>query len=870
MKIYQFANQEHQKELKDLFENHFNKKNFVPFLGSGVTKNCPASRGRVPSVDDLKKRLIQTVAQIEGYNETEQIDLSKAKLAQVAELFWQALSHTDDASFRVEFFSYIEDHFSGVHDLSNETRQLIECSWRYLYTLNYDDALERASNNLFCVAPFTRQNKNWLPQKRCLYKIHGDVVQYLATGDDRMCILSTSQYLDALKAPENSDMLEKLESDFSSNNLIFFGCSLIDELDFLFVSNIRLSQNKKQNKDTHSYYIRYIDKDTPALTKMELGTLEQFSLTDIIEVSATDMPEFYYFIREASDTAAAIKKSDSLTPFMGFSFATRVPHDREANIKYLFYSGEIQPNTNTNQIMLPSFFTRRYVGEDIISDISQGRGNLHVLRGSSISGKTYILIDILQQFQSRNIYYFRSGKEISDDLIHKLTDMKEAIFLFDEHTISYDQINFFTKDGLAKLEKNCSHAVVVVNQSVGIFTRHYYDAFPHLTSRIKIYHLSHTLENSVKSKEFDAFSEEVGKLGVPPIKPNSTFLDFIIQVDDASISHHYEALPDVHILSGTDQLEKLKALILFANQEAISIPQANIMDINEVLFDLCSTSGIEKAVQKEYLTEAELTPETHHNCRFLVNSKYWVYRCLSEYAKNKKNYEAIANAYYNIVNTIQRQYNFNTAKHVRKDYFQVVKPYYFLDTIQFTFFGLSELGGSLSLSQKIYEKLLPLFCDDYQYLHQKAKCQMWSSKLEKDISKRESLLNAALQQVSRAYKLAEQSHSQNVRFTLYHMQVTKTLVLVNHWRYCNTLLTPERKSTQLSIVLKSLYQLEVEMSSCSSDDPDDNINEQEMRDIIWFISDLGGGVTNQFILPNDRDLAGKVITLAQKLQIVPG
>lgn len=44
-------------------------------------------------------------------------------------------------------------------------------------------------------------------------------------------------------------MLEKLEADFSSNNLIFIGCSLLDELDMLFVSGTRFSQKKKENKD---------------------------------------------------------------------------------------------------------------------------------------------------------------------------------------------------------------------------------------------------------------------------------------------------------------------------------------------------------------------------------------------------------------------------------------------------------------------------------------------------------------------------------------------------------------------------------------------------------------------------------------------
>jgi len=863
MNIYNFSVKKDREKLRDLFEIYFQKRNLVPFFGSGFTKGCHARGGCVPSVDELKNRLIQTVAEIEGYTEDDRMDLARKKLTQVSEHFWQAMEHAPDESFRADFFSYIENHFSGVHDLSEEKRQIIDCSWRYLYTLNYDDSLERASQNLLCVAPFAPQNKQWLSQKRCLYKLHGDVARYLLTGDDRLCILSLTQYLDALKDPSNDDMREKLESDFSSNNLIFIGCSLIDELDLLFTSEMRLSQKKKQNSDTHSYYVRYIGKDTPALTKVELSEFEQFSITDIIEVSAESMAEFYSFVRYVSDAAAALKESDSLSPYMGFSFAMRDPHDREANIKYLFYSREIHPKPDTKQIMLPSFFIRRRVGADIISDIDAGRGNLHILRGSYINGKTYILIDILRQFQSRSIYYFHSGTEISDGFLHKLTGMRDTILLFDEHTVSFEQISSLTKAGLNSLEKNHSHAVVAVNKDSGIFTQHYYDAFPLLEGRVMIYHLTKELKNDDIYKEFDDFSREVGKLGVPPPKPKSSFLDFMIQMDDASIHQNHASLPDVHIFNETDQAEKLKTLILFANQESISIPQANIMGVDAALYNLCSTPGVNKAIQKEYLTEAELATETHHSLRFLVNSKYWVYKCLSEYAANKKNYEAIAQAYYSIVNTIQRKYGFNTGKTVRKNYFQEVKPYYFMDTIQFTFFGFIERGGSLSLSQMIYDKLLPLVRDDYQYLHQKAKCLLWSSNYEHDTQKRQELLSAAFQQINRAYELANQSQSQNIRFTLYHMQVTKTLVLINHWRNFNLYLSPENKGAQLSKVLQAFHRMEEEMNTCLTDDSDDKLNEQEMQDIRWFIDDLGAGETKQFILPIDLRLAGEVTTRAR-------
>ena len=60
----------------------------------------------------------------------------------------------------------MENHFSNVHDLSMEQVDLLKCSWRYLYTLNYDDAIEKALHNIITVVPYNTQNTPWLKQKK--------------------------------------------------------------------------------------------------------------------------------------------------------------------------------------------------------------------------------------------------------------------------------------------------------------------------------------------------------------------------------------------------------------------------------------------------------------------------------------------------------------------------------------------------------------------------------------------------------------------------------------------------------------------------------------------------------------------------------
>lgn len=171
----------------------------------------------MPSVDELKTELIDIIVGIENYSKTERAELEGLKLSELADIFWPALENEKTPqAYRDRFDNYIEGHFCNVHDLSVEQRSLIDCRWRYLYTLNYDDGIEQASKEpLRVIAPYSKQNQHWLAQRRCLYKIHGDSAKFLETGESKYCILSTQQYLQALDDRENQAMRQNLETDFS-------------------------------------------------------------------------------------------------------------------------------------------------------------------------------------------------------------------------------------------------------------------------------------------------------------------------------------------------------------------------------------------------------------------------------------------------------------------------------------------------------------------------------------------------------------------------------------------------------------------------------------------------------------------------------
>lgn len=120
------------------------------------------------------------------------------------------------------------------------------------------------------------------------------------------------------------------------------------------------------------------------------------------------------------------------------------------------------------------------------------------------------------------------------------------------------------------------------------------------------------------------------------------------------------------------------------------------------------------------------------------------------------------------------------------------------------------------------------------------------------------MLDEALQQITRASKLAEKRAPDNLEYTLYHMEVTKTLILANNWRFCDTQFSDDERSEQLSTLLKTFYEMECQMEIWGDDS---ELDYQEMEDLDWFVTHMVDSKVHQLMLPGDRKVAGHIMTL---------
>ena len=86
------------------------------------------------------------------------------------------------------------------------------------------------------------------------------------------------------------------------------------------------------------------------------------------------------------------------------------------------------------------------------------------------------------------------------------------------------------------------------------------------------------------------------------------------------------------------------------------------------------------------------------------------------------------------------------------------------------------------ISDEIYEKLLPILSNSFQFLHQKAKGKLEIARVQinhKNFSTAKNTLNEALYNITRAIKLAERYPSaKNIEDTILHMTYTKGRILI--------------------------------------------------------------------------------------------
>ena len=279
--------------------------------------------------------------------------------------------------------------------------------------------------------------------------------------------------------------------------------------------------------------------------------------------------------------------------------------------------------------------------------------------------------------------------------------------------------------------------------------------------------------------EGNKFNKNIGVISLPPYISNNTLLDYVVTNEKDLIG---SSNSDSFFLKSHEQFlkvntnQRIKSLIMLATEIRIPAKRAIEFNIDQAINELikcCRSSNGMSVIEKDY----SIYNGQSSGYEFVCNSKYWIIRVLSIYAKTEKDsINVITHAYNGIIENHRSKYRDDDVK-----FYQSCEPYYFFDHIQ-NLFNEKWFSNSSKLMNEIYDMLLPTLCNSYQFLHQKAKGKLIIGQVQLKNGRYcegKKILADAILNITRAIKLAEQyPDAKNIAETLLHMTYTKGRILI--------------------------------------------------------------------------------------------
>ena len=780
MTILNFENTRERAIALSLCKNLIEKNSLVPVIGAGFSLDTPTDNGgQVPSGAKLHSTLYEFVEKHSGYSKEELEEIKRYRLSDIADVFWNIYDRIPEEDLH-SYFSYIETNFLGISFFKDFQEAFLRIRWPYLFTLNYDSLIEdfNFKKDYYPVIPFDTINQRSPVSKTRVYKLHGDAKKYRDTGDRKYFILSREQYVKSMMDLSNEDMLSELKTAFSSKSILFFGCSLSEELDLLYSSQLAIEEKIKSIDLAHQAAI-YISFEygrngaTPFPLRME-DQLSKYGITHVLRIFTEDQSESFF--NELAEYSCRIPRpgiDTFLEKHSAINYRFLQPEDIGSR-EFFFQENLIWKDFSNHTITIPGYCVKRSEMKKIIESISSGEP-MFFISGNYFSGKTFLLVAISKYFSTKKVYIFPSGTHLTAAQLDALLSKKDSIFCFDSKTLSTFQIKDLSQNSqLEKIRENHSSAIIVIDASDAPMYKYIFEArntareFPQVR-----------ISSVLNDDEEMEFNQKIGQISFPPYSKDETLLDYIVEnekellVSPESTSHFLD--PNKQLLA-INPLERIKALIMLATEIRIPAKRAIQFGIDGHINDMikcCRETSGASIIEKDYF----IYKGDSSGYEFVCNSKYWIIRALSAYANTRSDsISTVANAYLSIITHYKGIYKDDNVR-----FYQQCEPYYFFDHIQLLF-NQRWFSNPSKLINAIYDRLLPALSDSYQFLHQKAKGKLIIGQVQ--LKKRnfvdgKETLKDALLNITRAIKLAQQfPNAKNIMETLLHMMYTKGRILI--------------------------------------------------------------------------------------------
>jgi hypothetical protein len=645
---------------------YYKTRSLFPFLGAGFTKGLSSRKGQVPDGTKTGNLMKDLIAERLG-GMTPQLENLK-DFDKIAGFFYKTVAKDQIVDFIAENFTHVR--------LDPIRTDFINLDWPYIYTLNIDDGIEKASS-FTPVLPNKPLNKKYLPQLP-LFKLHGDAqdeITYIKR--DEGLIFSRRQYLKSLT--DNQDLLNIFFEDFTGKNCILIGCSLDNELDleYLFANN-----KGGVPAQTDKIYV----------TSQEPDSLKKISLNDFginVCLIIQNYTKFYQELNEALKDAE-ISDQNVFAKYLikEFSVNSEVEYNKSIGC------GEDGIILTPNKINLPSIFIRRGAISRIQDLLS--KENLVFIVGRRVSGKTFIGYELARTFRNENVYLFPSYETLDSNLVDSLKDLQNSIIIFDTDTISASDIEEIYYQ-IENFKARNIRFIFMINSSDRLML-----SVPY--TRVidgEIEELSHFFTN----QEISEIGRLQSQLGLAKYEQGKNILTNIIRYKRIyrTINQHLDKL-----VKEFDE-RTLKVYILNAVFDKIysSLYRALRLDYDNLKYIIDHS---DKALEFEFqLTDIERGQ--HANYKVITNSQTVLFSALGRYIfRGKDHPNQAAQIVVQIVTQLKPFDSFRT-------YWKSLVSF---DNLNQIFYEPTR-GGALNLIFLIYDKLEPVLYEDTHYWLQRGK-----------------------------------------------------------------------------------------------------------------------------------------------------
>lgn len=644
----------------------FNYGRLIPFIGTGFSQGEKSKSSTVPGSESFRGIMIEELCRSNHTFSSGMFD--GQDFFSISDLFHR--------NVEPEKISEILDKFFTKVSLSSTKKKFINLQWPYIYTLNIDDAIERAGE--YYPIYSNRPLRSNLTADGCVFKMHGDATHDRVYADHKSVIFSKGQYLKSLK--DNKSILSFLTSDLLQNSFLFIGCSLTDELDLRDISNeIDFSQSFSKR-----YYVTIRTLDPVAIDRLAM-----LGVTNIVVVESYD--SFYEDFPSRFSEAKGVRPSEILAPFRSIKIQREGP-DIDLNLSYLFsdYS-----HLENDSIRIPFYTIERKALAELRNAISQY--SIVGVTGKRFSGKTLLLLTAIEKLTGKATYFFGSNVSLSDSALREALAVENSILYFDTNSLTFQSLGTIS-DSIGQFKSNKTTVVIAINNS----------------DRIHYSILNHTLEanfvllsNVLEKEDLEDLNAKLSRLGITKFEGRLSLLDNLFRT-----AQRYNIKPEIFdaglFLNVSDQ--ELKVIVLLLTFEKVYYK-----DLFDQGLTVIEIKDFERRYNAIVETEPTLNIEVHNHSRYKLssNSNSILFHILSSVVESTRKARArLLDAAFSIV----------AVKHGLGDerYKQVIM----FDNINFLASAKSK--GSIDFIFSLYERLETILFEDPEYWHQRAKSILYS------------------------------------------------------------------------------------------------------------------------------------------------